>query len=160
MGFWGYLLTARGARRALYALWGEPGEPWPLQGDCDVMVSEACAGGLLDAALCVPNLVLHPGGGRMRCSCAGYEYAVGEGWGPEAEGGAFSARTREVRRLDAGATREAEIQALLARCRELAADHEPPAGVPGQQPEFLAWLREKRRREGRAQGGSLLLNLC
>uniref|UniRef100_A0A7S4W1Q0 Uncharacterized protein n=1 Tax=Alexandrium monilatum TaxID=311494 RepID=A0A7S4W1Q0_9DINO len=159
MGFWGYVMTARGARRALYALWGEPDEPWPLQGDCDVMVSEGCAGGLLDAVLCVPNLVLHPGGGRMRCSCVGYEYAVRHDLGAEAHGSAFSARTREVRRMDAGATRESEVQALLARCRDLAARREPPPGVPGQQPELLAWLREKRLREGR-RGGDLLLNAC
>lgn len=33
MGFWGYVITQRGARRALHTLWGSASEPRPLEAD-------------------------------------------------------------------------------------------------------------------------------
>jgi len=166
-GFWGYLISARGARRALHTLWGSTGFPKPLEGDCDIVVAGGCLRGELKAALCVPNLVLHPGWfgncALHRNGCVGYEYVVDAqhlvemGAKRSGETDGVSQRLEYVRERDKVHLPVERIHHLLRRCRELAENPGPPPptgenyGLPGdKRNEYLTrMVRERfKKRQG------------
>lgn len=130
-GFWGYIITRQGAKRALTALWGTATSPRPLTGDCDILIATEASEGRLDAAMCVPNLVLHPSWGRVRQTCIDYEYIVHCERGATAKlglGGRAAAigAAAQSARMASVSTRAAkrrspvdDIKALVNRCRSV-----------------------------------------
>lgn len=132
MGFWGYLITARGAAKCLRCLWGDTKHPQALQGDCDCIVASGCQTGDVKAALCVPNLVLHPlnfqdreWGVRNRCDYVDYEYCVDRESNIGMLGaGGFSARNATQRFRNTNLP-FGQIAGLIRRCRAIAATAGP-----------------------------------
>lgn len=154
-GFWGYLITPRGARRALRALWGTARDPHALWGDCDICVACASNEGELDAALCVPHLVLHPGWqgncNLTRCSWLDYEYQVDAErlieTGARRAGSALqhSRRLAYVQPRASQADSLPEIHRAILRFRDLAAPRRfPVAREPDAQEKMKQWMRRTR----------------